>query len=239
MKARLNFEDTSRHSESGTPSRRRSLKERIGPRHAHSMSGSPESRSCRSKSPRKKGLEMRTMFKRLEKAAAETLRAATRVLDRDKQNLLPKNIITKEHPREERKHCQKVKAMQEDIRNPFTPRICYFDFPKTRIPSHIKTYDGSEDPKDHLKIFQAAAKTEHWAMPTWCHMFNSTLTGNARQKKCIKGPVEIHNINQRDGESIKEFVRSYKLDCRDVKGAPECMKISRFMHGITNPELIK
>ncbi|GKB07798.1 reverse transcriptase domain-containing protein [Tanacetum coccineum] len=97
-------------------------------------------------------------------------------------------------------------------------------------------------------------------------MFNSTLTGNARvwfddppketidsydnlkeaflenylrQKKCIKDPVKIHNIRQRDGESTKEFVRRYKFECRDVKGAPECMKISRFMHGITNPELIK
>ncbi|GJW43415.1 hypothetical protein Tco_0072214 [Tanacetum coccineum] len=40
----------------------------------------------------------------------------------------------------------------------FTPRIRYFDFLKTRMPSHIKTYDGSEDPKDHLKIFQAAEK---------------------------------------------------------------------------------
>ncbi|GJV08375.1 hypothetical protein Tco_1346031 [Tanacetum coccineum] len=44
--------------------------------------------------------------------------------------------------------------------DPFTPRIRYFDFPKARMPSHIKTYDGSEDPKDHLKIFQAAAKIE-------------------------------------------------------------------------------
>ncbi|GKB23857.1 reverse transcriptase domain-containing protein [Tanacetum coccineum] len=97
-------------------------------------------------------------------------------------------------------------------------------------------------------------------------MFNSTLTGNARvwfdglpketidsyddskkiflenylqQKKCIKDPVEIHNIRQRDGESTEEFVRRYKLECRDVKGAPKCMKISGFMHGITNPELIK
>nr|GEV41185.1 reverse transcriptase domain-containing protein [Tanacetum cinerariifolium] len=150
--------------------------------------------------------------------------------------------------------------------DPFTPRIRYFDFPKTRMPSHIKTYDGSEDPKDHLKIFQAAGKTKRWAMPTWCHMFNSTLTENARvwfddlpkesidsyddlrkaflenylqQKKCIKDLVEIHNIKQRNGESTKEFVRRYKLKCRDVKGAPECMKISGFMHGITNPELIK
>ncbi|GJY65510.1 hypothetical protein Tco_0467748 [Tanacetum coccineum] len=91
--------------------------------------------------------------------------------------------------------------------------------------SHIKTYEESEDPEDHLKIFQAAAKTERWAMPTWCHMFNSTLTGNMRvrfddfpsesidgyddlkkaflenylqQKKCIKDPIEIHNIKQRE-----------------------------------------
>ncbi|GKC42222.1 hypothetical protein Tco_1059944 [Tanacetum coccineum] len=49
-----------------------------------------------------------------------------------------------------------------------------------RMLSHVKTYNESEDPEDHLKIFQAAAKTERWGMPTWCHMFNSTLTGNAR-----------------------------------------------------------
>nr|GEV61770.1 hypothetical protein [Tanacetum cinerariifolium] len=107
------------------------------------------------------------------------------------------------------------------------------------MPSHIKTYDGSEDPEDHIKIFQAAAKTERWAMPTWCHMFNSRLTGNARKKKCIKDPIEIHNIKQQDEESTKDFVRRYKLESRDVKGAPECMRIFGFVHGITNPELIK
>ncbi|GJY79938.1 hypothetical protein Tco_0492689 [Tanacetum coccineum] len=65
-------------------------------------------------------------------------------------------------------------------RNPFTPRIRHFNFPRTRMPSHVKTYDGSGDLEDHLKLFHAARKTERWAMPTWCHMFNSTLTGNAR-----------------------------------------------------------
>nr|GEV66956.1 reverse transcriptase domain-containing protein [Tanacetum cinerariifolium] len=60
-----------------------------------------------------------------------------------------------------------------------------------------------------------------------------------QQKKCIKDPIEIHNIKQRDGESTEEFVRRYKLECRYVKGAPECMKIFEFTHGITNPELIK
>ncbi|GJY40116.1 reverse transcriptase domain-containing protein [Tanacetum coccineum] len=123
--------------------------------------------------------------------------------------------------------------------DPFTPRIRYFDLPKrTRMPSHVKTYDGSEDLEDHLKIFQAAEKVERWAMLTWCHMFNSILTGSAR-KKCIKDPVEIHHIKQREGESTGDSVRRFKVESRDVKGAPEIMRISGFMHGITNPELIK
>ncbi|GJX00009.1 reverse transcriptase domain-containing protein [Tanacetum coccineum] len=44
---------------------------------------------------------------------------------------------------------------------------------------------------------------------------------------------------KRDGESTEKFMRRYKLECRDVKGAPEYMKISGFMHRITNPGLIK
>nr|GEU73049.1 hypothetical protein [Tanacetum cinerariifolium] len=65
------------------------------------------------------------------------------------------------------------------------------------------------------------------------------LENYLQQKKCIKDAVEIYKINQRDKESTKEFVRRYKLECRDVKGAPKCIKISGFMHEITNPELIK
>ncbi|GJZ17321.1 hypothetical protein Tco_0553444 [Tanacetum coccineum] len=58
-------------------------------------------------------------------------------------------------------------------------------------------------------------------------------------KKYIKDPIELHNIQQRDRESTEDFVRRYKLESRDVKGAPECMRISEFVHGITNPEFIK
>ncbi|GJU70207.1 hypothetical protein Tco_1256466 [Tanacetum coccineum] len=134
------------------------------------------------------------------------------------------------------------------------------------MPNNVKTYDRSDDPEDHLKIFQATAKVERWAMPTWCHMFNSTLTGSTRvwfddlplvlhrylgdlkkaflanylqQKKCIKDPVEIHHIKQRERESTKDSIQRYKAESRHVKGDLECKRISGFMHGITNPELIK
>ncbi|GKC56364.1 reverse transcriptase domain-containing protein [Tanacetum coccineum] len=261
VKARLNFEETSRHSKSRTPVRRRDLKERIEPRYVRGRSGSPGPRRGRSESPNKKGSERKTVFKRLEKAT-ETLKVATKVLVQKQRNPFSRDVITKGSS----KKTEELSESKGSAGDLFTPRIRYFDFPKTRMPSHIKTYDGSEDPEDYLKIFLSAAKTERWAMPTWCHVFNSTLTKNARvwfddlpketidsyddlkkaflenylqQKKCIEDPVEIHNIRQRDGESTEEFVRRYKLECRDVKGSPECMKIFGFMHGVTKPELIK
>nr|GEX52137.1 copia protein [Tanacetum cinerariifolium] len=148
-----------------------------------------------------------------------------------KHKLLPGNIVTKESTLEKRKQNQKAKEVQEGT--------------------------GSQNQR---------SKSQAWKMTYPNHRFNSTLTGNARvwfddplkesidsyndlkkaflenylqQKKCIKDPVEIHNIKQRNRESTEQFMRRYKLECRDVKGAPKCMKISGFMHGITNPELIK
>ncbi|GJU60937.1 hypothetical protein Tco_1238703 [Tanacetum coccineum] len=139
--------------------------------------------------------------------------------------------------------------------DPFTPRIRNFkSLRKTRMPNNVKTYDRTGDPKDHVKNFQAAAQVERWAMPTWCHMFNSTLIGAARvwfdelppesidgykEKKYVKYPVEIHNIKQRDGETIEEFMERFKVETGRMKGAPECMRISGFMHGVNNPELTK
>nr|GEV56693.1 reverse transcriptase domain-containing protein [Tanacetum cinerariifolium] len=101
--------------------------------------------------------------------------------------------------------------------NPFTPRIRNFESSrKTRMPNNVKTYEGIGDPEDHVKVFQAAA-----------------------QKKYVKDPVEIHNIKQRDGETIEDFMERFKIETGRIKGAPECMRISGFMHGVNNPELTK
>nr|GEX15848.1 reverse transcriptase domain-containing protein [Tanacetum cinerariifolium] len=60
-----------------------------------------------------------------------------------------------------------------------------------------------------------------------------------QQKKYVKDPVEIHNIKQRDGETIEDFMERFKIETGRMKGAPECMRISRFMHEVNNPELTK
>nr|GEU52467.1 reverse transcriptase domain-containing protein [Tanacetum cinerariifolium] len=60
-----------------------------------------------------------------------------------------------------------------------------------------------------------------------------------QQKKYVKDPVEIHNIKQKDGETIEDFIERFKVETRRMKGAPECMRIFEFMHGVNNPELTK
>nr|GFB61292.1 hypothetical protein [Tanacetum cinerariifolium] len=74
VKARLNFEETSQHFESGKQSRQRDLKKRLGSRHARSRSRSPELRRGHSESPRRRDPEIKTVFKRLEKGVFYRLR---------------------------------------------------------------------------------------------------------------------------------------------------------------------
>nr|GEU33276.1 hypothetical protein [Tanacetum cinerariifolium] len=122
---------------------------------------------------------------------------------------------------------------------------------RTRMRNNVKTYDGTGDPEDHVKIFQAASQVERWAMHTWCHMFNSTLIGAARvwfdelppesvdsykdikaallayfiqQKKYVKDPVEIHNIKQKDGETIEDFMERFKVETGRMKGPLNTME---------------
>ncbi|GJS58748.1 hypothetical protein Tco_0653532 [Tanacetum coccineum] len=122
--------------------------------------------------------------------------------------------------------------------DPFTARIQNFEVPKkTRMPTNVKTYDGTGDPEDHLKIFQATLPPE--SIDNY-EMLQKAFLGNySQQKKYIKDPVEIHYIKQREGESTEAFMERFKAESMHVSGAPECMRISGFMQGITNPDLIK
>ncbi|GJW00078.1 reverse transcriptase domain-containing protein [Tanacetum coccineum] len=53
-------------------------------------------------------------------------------------------------------------------------------------------------------------------------------------KHIKKDPVEIHHY-QEETKISEDFMERYKAEVLDVEGAPECMRISGFMHGITHP----
>ncbi|GJR12468.1 hypothetical protein Tco_0795120 [Tanacetum coccineum] len=87
----------------------------------------------------------------------------------------------------------------------FTRRISDFsEDKKRRMPANVKTYDGTGDPDDHLKIFESAATIENWPQPVWCHMFNSTLVGNARNW--------FSKLPRRSIDGFEELRRAFRLN---------------------------
>ncbi|GKA54674.1 reverse transcriptase domain-containing protein [Tanacetum coccineum] len=124
--------------------------------------------------------------------------------------------------------------------DPFTPRIRNFkSSQRTRMPNNVKTYDGTGDLEDHVKIFQAAAQLPPESIDGYKDLKAAFLAYFMQQKKYVKDLVEIHNIKQKDEETIEEFMERFKVETGRMKGAPECMGISGFMHGVNNPELTK
>ncbi|GJT36958.1 reverse transcriptase domain-containing protein [Tanacetum coccineum] len=230
VKARLNFEgcseknskiqEVSQHSESRTLDAR-DLKRKLRFRRSRSMSGSPERnpsvfsriRRDRSESPRHRpeGRRDGGVFNSLggkERVCPLTRKAATTVTIQEERIPLQKSVTMRGHHHVIQKHSPKAKIAGVDTGSQGRRRQSQA-LKKMSYPNH--SYD------DLKKAF---------------------LANYLQQKKCIKDPVEYHQIKQREGESMEDFVQRFKVESRHVKRAPECMRISEFMHGITNPELI-
>nr|GEW33423.1 reverse transcriptase domain-containing protein [Tanacetum cinerariifolium] len=115
---------------------------------------------------------------------------------------------------------------------------------KRRVCPHTRTIQGAghaaiavEIPKELLEFSFKRKKT---SSPRVEPLSESEGSGGGHWKsKPKRQKLSIEDDLSQPWESTEEFVRRYKLECRDVKGAPECMKISGFMHEIANPELIK
>nr|GEZ13284.1 reverse transcriptase domain-containing protein [Tanacetum cinerariifolium] len=118
-----------------------------------------------------------------------TQKAATKVLALKKHKLLSRNIATKKSIREEWKQCQKVKEVQEATES--QNQISKSRVLRMTYPNHGVWFDDL--PKESIDSYDDLRK--------------AFLENYLQQEKCIKDPVEIHNIKQRDRESTKEFVQ--------------------------------
>nr|GEY74630.1 reverse transcriptase domain-containing protein [Tanacetum cinerariifolium] len=114
------------------------------------------------------------------------------------------------------------------------------------MPNNIKTYDGTGDPEDHVKVFQAAAQVERWAMPTWTPKEILAAEANKFQlPPPMVTPVEKRNSNKfcefhndkghttdecmQIKKQIEELVRAGKLShlIKEIKQGREQPKTGR------------
>ncbi|GJZ04837.1 reverse transcriptase domain-containing protein [Tanacetum coccineum] len=117
-----------------------------------------------------------------------------------------------------------------------------------KMPSHVGSYDGKGDPNNFLHLFEGAFRMQKWLMPVACHVFTYTLKDSARiwwnsqkavsilnykdlkakfrshfsqQKRFTKTHLAVHNIKQREGESVRAFATRYTDDTLQILGLHE------------------
>nr|GFC42353.1 reverse transcriptase domain-containing protein [Tanacetum cinerariifolium] len=119
---------------------------------------------------------------------------------------------------------------------------CISDFledKRRHIPANVKTYDGTGDPElvgNARNWFSKLPRRSIDGIEELRRAFRLNFT---QRKKCAKNHVELARVKQRQGESTSAYVERYKDECIHVKTCPKILKISGFMNGINNPELIK
>ncbi|GKD59107.1 hypothetical protein Tco_1296616, partial [Tanacetum coccineum] len=148
------------------------------------------------------------------------------------EKLLPIMADKYEHERRKKEKLEEVKARLEfgDVRKR-TTKTQASAYSESRIRSprrHMRSYSPCQSSSIFTRLKRGRSRSPR-----------HDQKNKARRESSIRDPIVLHNIKQRDGESTEDFIQRYKLESGNVKGASKCMRISRFMHGITNPELIK
>nr|GEX77027.1 reverse transcriptase domain-containing protein [Tanacetum cinerariifolium] len=149
--------------------------------------------------------------------------------DKNYNQLLP--IIAKKF-NEEKERNEKLKDVKA--------RLNFKERSETSRYSESKTMNTKEHEMRHRSRHSRCLRSS---------VFSRTRRGQSRSLRKnyrVKEEGVFKRLGNRErsvsARSYSHSQRSYsryKLERRDDKGAPECMRISRFMHGITNPELIK
>ncbi|GJT98960.1 reverse transcriptase domain-containing protein [Tanacetum coccineum] len=151
-----------------------------------------------------------------------------------------------------------------------TPFVCWIeDYPipdGLKMPSHVGSYDGKEDPDNFLHLFKGAIRMQKWLMHVACHVFTYTLKDSARiwwnsqkagsilnyedikakfrshfsqQKRFTKTHLVVHNIKQREGESDRAFATRHTDDTLQILGLHKDQRIFGFMHGLRTRNLVE
>ncbi|GJW38801.1 hypothetical protein Tco_0064646 [Tanacetum coccineum] len=96
------------------------------------------------------------------------------------------------------------------VASPFTTRNRDYDMPDgLKVPTNLKTYDGTTDPDDHLTIFMGTMDVYKLPEPVWCRFFHITLSGATRfcKARFQKPRQKFLGIRPTNEESLRDFLQ--------------------------------
>ncbi|GJX88869.1 reverse transcriptase domain-containing protein [Tanacetum coccineum] len=135
-----------------------------------------------------------------------------------------------------------------------------------KMPSYVGPYDGKGDLDNLLPLFKGAIRMQKWLILVACHMFTYTLKDSARiwwnsqkaasilnyedlkekfrsyfsqQNRFTKTHLAVHNIKQRECESVRAFTTRYTDDTLQILGLHEDQYIFGFVHDLRTRNLLE
>ncbi|KAK8951022.1 hypothetical protein KSP39_PZI003144 [Platanthera zijinensis] len=136
--------------------------------------------------------------------------------------------------------------------SPLAPQILDHPIPQGfKLPS-IETFDGTDDPHEHVNHFTTIMRIFNASDPLLCQVFPTTLKGQARtwfhalragtvtsfaeltrqfsdqfiaNRRIVRDPSHLSGIRQNEGETLKEFFRRFTAEARQIPGVdPELLR---------------
>ncbi|GKV02675.1 hypothetical protein SLEP1_g15073 [Rubroshorea leprosula] len=127
-----------------------------------------------------------------------------------------------------------------------------------KIP-HLETYDGSGDPDEHLHTYQPIMRIQNANDATMCKVFPTTLKSTARrwyhklprhsidsysqlaklfsnkfasQREIKRTTTELMQVNQKEGESLRDYMQRFNKATLDIDNVPNTICLSALLHGL-------
>ncbi|GKU90818.1 hypothetical protein SLEP1_g4769 [Rubroshorea leprosula] len=127
-----------------------------------------------------------------------------------------------------------------------------------KIP-HLETYDGTKDPDEHLHTYQAIMRIQNANDAMMCKVFPATLKSTARrwyhklprhsidsfsqlaklfsnkfasQREIKRTATEMMQVNQKEGESLRDYMQRFNKATLDIDNVPDTICLSALLHGL-------
>ncbi|KAL0361006.1 UNVERIFIED_CONTAM: hypothetical protein Sradi_3785100 [Sesamum radiatum] len=122
---------------------------------------------------------------------------------------------------------------EEQAGIPFTDEVMADELlVNCRIPA-IAEYDGTTNPQEHLSRFENAALLHRYTDGTKCRVFF------ASSRKHRKTELSLFSIQQKERESLKDYLRRFNTATLEVPSATQEVKASTFVQGLRDGDFFK
>nr|GEU44629.1 hypothetical protein [Tanacetum cinerariifolium] len=129
--------------------------------------------------------------------------------------------------------------MRDLVASLFSKQIRDYDMPDgIKVLTNLRAYDDTTDPNDHPMVFIGTIDAHKLPKPAWCRFFYITLCGVARfwfQKTQEK----ILGIQQREDESLKEYVAQFSKETLHMADRFDVMVSKAFISGLRPWPLVR